>query len=129
MMHTFKKKERLCNKKTISNLYASDKRMLTFPLSVHWMLLPSNAQPSPLQVLIVAPKKKMHNAVDRNRTKRMMRECYRTRKQSLIDALAQRHQAMALSFNYIHTSPPDFHHLGRTFDRIIESLTAQINND
>jgi ribonuclease P protein component len=128
-MYTFKKKERLCNKKTISNLYASQNKMLTFPLSVHWMMLQPDVQPCRLQVLFVAPKKKLHNAVDRNRTKRLMRECYRTRKYILLDKLEQRGLAMALGINYIHTTPPDFYHLQRAFDRLIESLSQELNND
>ena len=127
MMHTFKKSERLCNKKTISTLYTSDKRMLTFPLSVHWLLTAPEQQASPVQVLIVAPKKKLHHAVDRNRTKRLMRECYRTRKQQLCDLLQQRGQAMVLSINYIHTTPPDFNHLQHTFDKLFASLIQELS--
>ncbi|MBP5189424.1 MAG: ribonuclease P protein component [Bacteroidales bacterium] len=128
-MYTFKKQERLCDKKTISSLYASNKKTLTYPLSVHWLLLPPDKQPCPLQVLIVAPKKKLHNAVDRNRTKRLMRECYRTRKQQLIDALEQQGQAMALGINYLHTAPPDFKHLQRSFDRLIDNLVEQVKQN
>ena len=128
-MPTFTKKERLCNKKTISELYASNKKLLVYPLSVHWLVLPNGQQPSPLQVVIVAPKKKLHNAVDRNRTKRLIRECYRTRKQQIADILQQRGMQLALSINYIHTTPPDFKHLQHTFDKLLESLTNELSND
>ena len=128
-MPTFTKKERLCNKKTISELYASNKKLLVYPLSVHWLVLPNGQQPSPLQVVIVAPKKKLHNAVDRNRTKRLIRECYRTRKQQIADILQQRGMQLALSINYIHTTPPDFKHLQNTFDKLFESLTNELSND
>ena len=128
-MPTFTKKERLCNKKTISALYASNKKLLVFPLSVHWLTLSNGQQPSPLQVIIVAPKKKLHNAVDRNRTKRLIRECYRTRKQQLIDILQQKNLQMSLSINYIHSTPPDFKHLQHTFDKLFENLTNELSND
>lgn len=128
-MPTFTKKERLCNKKTISELYASNKKLLVYPLSVHWLVLPKGQQPSPLQVVIVAPKKKIHNAVDRNRTKRLIRECYRTRKQQIADILQQRGMQLTLSINYIHTTPPDFKHLQHTFDKLFESLTNELSND
>lgn len=128
-MPTFTKKERLCNKKTISELYASNNKLLVYPLSVHWLVLPNGQQPSPLQVVIVAPKKKLHNAVDRNRTKRLIRECYRTRKQQIADILQQRGMQLALSINYIHTTPPDFKHLQHTFDKLFESLTNELSND
>ncbi|MBQ6236727.1 MAG: ribonuclease P protein component [Bacteroidales bacterium] len=128
-MPTFTKKERLCNKKTISELYTSNKKLLVYPLSVHWLVLPNGQQPCPLQVVIVAPKKKLHNAVDRNRTKRLIRECYRTRKQQIADILQQRGMQLALSINYIHTTPPDFKHLQHTFDKLFESLTNELSND
>lgn len=128
-MHTFRKQERLCNHKTISQLYASDHRMLAFPLSVHWLILSPQQQASPLQVLIVAPKKKLHHAVDRNRTKRLMRECYRTRKHQLDQLMQQRGQAMALGINYIHTTPPDYHRLQHTFDKVFDKLCEQLEND
>lgn len=128
-MPTFTKKERLCNKKTISELYASNKKLLVYPLSVHWLVQPNGQQPSPLQVVIVAPKKKLHNAVDRNRTKRLIRECYRTRKQQIADILQQRGMQLALSINYIHNTPPDFKHLQHTFDKLFESLTNELSND
>ena len=88
-MYTFRKDERLCNKKIIGDLYASDNRLLVYPLSVHW-LITEQKHPCRLQVLIVAPKKKLHHAVDRNRTKRLMRECYRHRKHLLLETLEQK---------------------------------------
>ena len=128
-MYTFKKKERLCSKKTIGDLYASKTKMLAFPLSVHWIMVQPETQPCRLQVLFVAPKKKLHHAVDRNRTKRLMRECYRTRKHLLLEQLEQRNLAMVLGINYIHTTPPDFNHLQRVFDRLIDNLLQELAND
>ncbi len=93
-MYTFRKDERLCNKKIIGDLYASDNRLLVYPLSVHW-LITEQKHPCRLQVLIVAPKKKLHHAVDRNRTKRLMRECYRHRKHLLLETLEQKNLSMA----------------------------------
>lgn len=127
-MYTFRKAERLCNKKTISDLYNSQDKALVYPLSVHWLLLENN-RPSRLQVLIVAPKKKLHNAVDRNRTKRLIRECYRHRKHLIVEALEQRNLTMALSINYIHNSLPDYHQLEHTFDKLIATILEGLPND
>ena len=127
-MYTFHKTERLCNKKTISDLYTSQNRSLIFPLSAHWLFVGQD-RPSRLQVLLVAPKKKLHNAVDRNRTKRLMRECYRHRTHLLLEALEQRNLSMALSINYIHSTLPDFHHLEHTFDKLITAILEEMPND
>ena len=127
-MYTFHKDERLCNKKIISSLYSSENKLLVFPLSAHWMLT-EQGQSSRLQVLIVAPKKKLHHAIDRNRTKRVMRECYRLRKHLLYDILEQNNLNMALSINYIHNTLPDYHLLENSFDKLIEAISEDLSND
>ena len=127
-MYNFRKTERLCSKKIISDLYTSQNKSLIFPLSAHWLFLEENHH-CKLQVLIVAPKKKLHHAVDRNRTKRLIRECYRLRKHLIIDALEQRGLAMALSINYIHNSLPDYHQLEQTFDKLFATILEELPND
>ena len=124
-MYTFRKDERLCNKKIIGDLYASDNRLLVYPLSVHW-LITEQKHPCRLQVLIVAPKKKLHHAVDRNRTKRLVRECYRHRKHLLLETLEQKNLSMALSINYIHNAMPDYHQLEHTFDKLLEKIIEEL---
>lgn len=128
-MHTFSKKERLCHRPTIERLYASRKKMLVFPLSVHWMTVEPRAGASRLQVLIVAPKKKLRHAVDRNRTKRIMRECYRTRKHKLLSMLEEQDRAAVVSINYISDSLPDFHKMEVSFDRMTEKLINEMLHD
>ena len=76
-----------------------------------------------VQVLIVAPKRKLHNAVDRNRTKRLIRECYRLHKAPLIEALTQQGKHIILSLNYIHTSTPNFHKLEKIMIKVIARLS------
>ncbi|MCR5192809.1 MAG: ribonuclease P protein component [Bacteroidales bacterium] len=125
-MFTFSKNERLCSQNIIERLYASRLRTLVFPISAHWLFVEENEAPARLQVVIVAPKKKLHHAVDRNRTKRLMRECYRLRKGALIETLEKEHKAMALSLNYIHTDTPDYWKLSASFDKLIAELTKQI---
>ena len=121
-MYSFKKSERLCNKSIINSLYASDKRLIEYPLSAHWLILDKDSHPERLQVLIVAPKRKLHHAVDRNRTKRLMRECYRHRKERLQKALENCNITMALGINYLHNTVPDFHRLGHSFDKLFDNI-------
>jgi ribonuclease P protein component len=125
-MPTFSKSERLCSKTTIERLYHSENRIICFPLSVRWMLVEPRSESERLQVLIVAPKKKLKHAVDRNRTKRVMRECYRMRKDNLASQLRSRGTAMALSVNYIHDHTPDFHRMEAAFDKMFRLLAEAI---
>ncbi len=128
-MFTFKKKERLCSKTLIERLYASNNKTLVYPLSVRWLFVDDDRQASRLQVLIVAPKKKLRHAVDRNRTKRILRECYRLRKNTLIDILSQNKRYAILSVNYIDTKVPDFHKMESVFDRLADQLKEAFEND
>ena len=125
-MATFPKKERLCSKHTIQQLFQSKNRFIVYPLSIHWIETEPATPYIPLQVLFVAPKRKLRHAVDRNRVKRLMRECYRARKQELIDTLQTRHRSIALAINYLHDAPYNFHKMEYSFDKMTAVLLSQI---
>lgn len=124
--YTFSKKERLCNQSTIGRLYTSPLRAMVFPLSVHWMTQPDAETPGKLQVVLVAPKKKLHHAVDRNRVKRLMRECYRMRKHLLTEALERHRLSMTLGINYVHQEILSYEQLSGRFDKLIALLTNEL---
>ncbi len=128
-MYTFSKKERLCNKRLIGEVYVSPERMMVFPLSVHWKTLDEKEFPYRLQVVIVAPKKKLKLAVQRNRAKRLMRECYRKRKQEIEDILEKRRIALALSINYIHNEIISIKELEQRFDKVVEELKERLTSN
>ena len=87
-MYTFKKEERLCNKKLIDELFHNGSSFLCYPFKVSWLLVDEPAQ-FPAQVLFSVSKKRYKRAVDRNLIKRRMREAYRLHKQQhLYDLLS-----------------------------------------
>jgi ribonuclease P protein component len=69
-MYTFKKEERLCNKKLIDELFHNGSSFLCYPYRVSWLTVEENAE-FPVQVLIAVPKKRYKRAVDRNLVKRI----------------------------------------------------------
>lgn len=100
---------------------------MVFPYSVSWMLISQDKNmPVPVQVLITTSKKKFHHAVDRNRIKRLTRECYRMRKQGLYDFLEEHHLQIVLSLNYIHTEILDYATLSAKFDKLFPQLGSAI---
>lgn len=99
---------------------------MVFPLSAHWMTQPEAEPGERLQVVLVAPKKKLHHAVDRNRVKRLMRECYRMRKHVLTEALERRQLTMALGINYVHQEILSYEQLSGRFDKLIALLTNEL---
>ena len=100
IMYTFKKEERLCNKKLIDGLYHNGSSFLCYPYKVSWAFI--ETAPAPAQVVFGVPKKRYKRAVDRNLVKRRMREAYRLHKQQfLYDLLTERNQHIALSLVYV----------------------------
>jgi ribonuclease P protein component len=106
-MYTFKKEERLCNKKLIDGLYHNGSSFLCYPYKVSWMFV--DTAPARAQVVFGVPKKRYKHAVDRNLVKRRMREAYRLHKQQfLYDVLAEVNKHIALSLVYVGTEIADY---------------------
>ncbi|MCQ2262082.1 MAG: ribonuclease P protein component [Bacteroidales bacterium] len=125
--YTFTKQERLCSRSLIESLFHSGHRLMVFPYSVSWMLVSQDKNMTvPAQVLITTSKKKFHHAVDRNRVKRLTRECYRLRKHGLYDFLEEHHLQIVFSLNYIHTEIMDFSTLSAKFDKLLPQLESAI---
>ncbi len=76
----FSKKERLCKKKDIQELFAMGKAFTIYPLRV--LYVPATDPPN--KVLISVPKRSFKKAADRNLLKRRIREAYRTQKNILL---------------------------------------------
>lgn len=133
-MYTLGKEERLCSKKLIDSLFLSGHRFMAFPYSIHWMLCPQGSLPPgiPAQVLIATSKKKFHHAVDRNRVKRLTRECYRIHKPQLYTLLDSHNATLVIALNYIHNEIFDYHTLNHKFDKLtltlIQHITSQLDS-
>lgn len=102
---------------------------MAYPLSVHWMPLAGGTLKAPVQIVIGAPKRKLHHAVERNRAKRLIRECYRLRKSRLLDIAQQHNSDIALSINYISNEIISFGQMSLLFDKLIERLSEQIQQE
>lgn len=117
----FSKQERLCSQKLVDALFQSGERLMVFPYSIRWMVA------NETQVLISAPKRKFRHAVDRNRVKRLTRECYRLHKPELYAMLEQHGVHIAIAITYIHTEILDFRTLQHRFDKILQQLDNQLS--
>ena len=81
---------------------------------------------SACQVMIVAPKRKFRHAVDRNRVRRLTRECYRLRKHALYDFLRQNGLSLVFSMVYIHNEMMSYEQLGHKMDKLLAALQKDI---
>jgi len=101
-MYTFKKEERLCNKKLIDKLFHSGSSFLCYPFKASWLVADDDSQAVPVQLLISVSKRRYKHAVDRNTIKRRLREAYRLNKQQhLYDFLISSNKKIILSIGYV----------------------------
>ncbi len=124
-MYTFKKEERLCNKKLIDGLFHSGSSFLCYPLKVSFNVVPAT-QPA-AQVLIAVAKKRYKHAVDRNLIKRRIREAYRLSKQQLLyDHLATVDKTIVLSISYIGKEIAGYDMIHKKMQKALAQLCSMI---
>ena len=125
-MYTFKKEERLCNKKLIEKLYHNGSSFLCYPFKVAWLWVDDPA-PYPAQVVISVSKKRFKKAVDRNLIKRRMREVYRLNKQlNLYDVLAESNKRIALSLSYIGKEIAEYDFMSKKMLKLLNQICQEV---
>ncbi len=127
--HTLGKEEHLCSKKLTEELFKTGQRLMVFPYSVHWKICPKALLPKDVrvQVLISTSKRYFHHAVDRNRVKRLTRECYRMHKPALWQLLEEHDAALLLALNYVHNEIFDYNQLYHKFDKLTGLLASKLS--
>jgi len=116
--NSFRKEERLCNKRHINALYQSGSSFLLYPFRV--VFLPCDEIAVPVQVLISVPKRRFKRAVDRNLLKRRIRESYRLKKSAFFSALHGR--PLLLSFTYVGNKIEDYDTISKKMDAVLIKL-------
>ena len=124
--NTFKKSERLCSQVLIDRLFQGDNRSVSaYPLRAVFIPV-EQAEQQGVSVLISVPKKRFHDAVDRNRVKRQIREAYRKCKHGLVEQMASREQGLLVAFIYVSAQIESTAYIekrvGRLLDKISEAL-------
>ena len=125
--NTFSKQERLCSSTQIDRLFSEGNRQISvFPVRLVWLLTDDIEG---IQVLISAPKRNFHHAVDRNRIKRQIREFYRTGSSSLKETVASKGKGLALAFlfndNKLWESDKLDQRLSQALERLVETLSEK----
>lgn len=97
---TFKKNERLTNKKAFEQLFNSGKSFTVQPFRLVW-IEDKITGPVPVKLGISVPKRSFQKAVDRNTLKRRIREAYRKNKHLLYGVLENKGLTIALMVIYV----------------------------
>lgn len=99
MKETFSKKERLCRKGLIQEVFTSGLSVSVSPFKAR-LLYVTLSSASPAQVLIAVPKASFHEASDRNLIRRRIRESFRKNKFHLYESLNNSGSQMAIVITY-----------------------------
>lgn len=86
---TFGKQEKLCAKRAIDRLFVggNSRSVVAFPIRLVYVLVEREQDESLLKVLVTVSKKHFKHAVDRNRTKRLLREAWRLHRNEILQLL------------------------------------------
>ena len=91
------------------------------------VFLPVNAdEQKGVSVLMSVPKKRFHDAVDRNRVKRQLREAYRKHKHSLASRMATREQGLLVAFIYVSSQIESTATIEKRMTRLLEKISEAL---
>lgn len=120
--HTFKKSERLCSRLLMERLFQGDNCSVSaYPIRAVFLPIEQTVQQG-VSVLISVPKKRFHDAVDRNRVKRQVREAYRKHKHNLINLMAEREQGLLIAFVYVSAQIESTAYIEKRMVRLLEKI-------
>jgi len=122
---SYNKFEKLKSRKQIELLFAQGKSISSFPVKVFY--LPINHTPlHPVQVGVGVSARNFKKAVDRNTTKRRMREAYRLHKLPLHEHLVAAEKSVAVFILWIDKQLPTTEVLQDLMPTVIEKLIKQL---
>ncbi|MBQ4083816.1 MAG: ribonuclease P protein component [Bacteroidaceae bacterium] len=120
--HTFKKSERLCSRILMDRLFQGDNRSVSaYPIRAVFLPVEPTAQQG-VSVLISVPKKRFHDAVDRNRVKRQLREAYRKHKHALTSRMAERGEGLLIAFVYVSPQIESTDYIEKRMVRLLDKI-------
>ena len=124
--NTFKKSERLCSRILMDCLFQGDNRTATaYPLRAVFLPVEEEQQKG-VSILISVPKKRFHDAVDRNRVKRRIREAYRKNKHDLAEQVAQSGKGLLVALIYVSAEIETTEQIEKRMIRLLDKISAAL---
>ena len=124
--NTFKKSERLCSRLLMDRLFQGDNHSVSaYPIRAVFLPVEPTEQQG-ISVLISVPKKRFHDAVDRNRVKRQLREAYRKHKHTLSNLMADREQGLLIAFVYVSPQIESTSYIEKRMMRLLDKIGEAI---
>lgn len=125
MKFTFNKKDRLKSQKLIEKLFLEGKSVTSFPLKLIY-LKTEVAGDHTIKAGVSVSKRNFKKAVDRNRIKRLLRECYRLNRDIYFNNISTSYALMIL---YIGRDQTDFDTINSNIKILLSSFIEKISKD
>ena len=120
--NTFKKSERLCSRILMDRLFQGGSHSVSaYPWRAVFLPVEADEQKG-VSVLMSVPKKRFHDAVDRNRVKRQLREAYRKHKHALAETMVTREQGLLIAFIYTSSQIESTAYIEKRMTRLLEKI-------
>lgn len=124
--NTFKKSERLCSRILIDSLFQGNSHSVSaYPIRAVFRAVDSDESKG-VSILISVPKKRFHDAVDRNRVKRQIREAYRKQKHALAEQVAIQGKGLLVAFVYVSDKIESTEYIEKRVARLLEKMGAEL---
>jgi len=123
---TYNKKEKLKSRKLLQKLFSEEKSFTVFPIKVIYLETKTSLD-SPVKVAVGASGRHFKKAVQRNRIKRLLRECYRTEKLPLHSFLEQHNKQLIVFLLYIDKVLLEYAVIKTKMPFIIQKLVKALN--
>lgn len=122
---TYSKKEKLCSRKVITELFENGNVFYSESFRVLW-LKSDDIIPSPALSAISVGKKSFAKAVDRNRIKRLIREAWRLNKNYLYNELEKLNIQIVIMIIYTGDKVPDYNELEEQMRNLIRKFLPHL---
>ena len=124
--NTFKKSERLCSRILIDSLFQGASHSVSaYPIRAIFLPVAPETQTG-VSVLISVPKKRFHDAVDRNRVKRQIREAYRKNKHTLVEQATASGKGLLIAFVYVSDKIEATDYIEKRMVRLLDKMKAEL---
>ena len=125
MKFTFNKKDRLKSQKLIEKLFLEGKSVTSFPLKLIYLKTEASGGHI-IKAGVSVSKRNFKKAVDRNRLKRLLRECYRLNRDTYFNNISTSYALMIL---YIGKDATDFDSVNSNLKVLLSTFVEKILKD
>ena len=123
--NSYAKAEKLKSRKALNALFTGGKSFAVFPVKIFWMPAAPDSD-RPMQAGVGVSARHFKKAVDRNRIKRLLRECYRLNKHSLLATLEAKEKKVVVFFLYVGKELPDYTMLNEKMQQALTKFEEQL---